>query len=262
MAFTRGEAQPFPFSLVKKTSGDAFIDSDGTPSVYITIDGGTQQAAGGTPVYQGNGQWLITFTGDEIQGSIIGIMITHADAIPEHTSVEVKDVQDSFQVQAVVTVSSSGTTISDTFEYYGTLAAAEHYFDYRLDSDYWDDATIKDREKALIGATRLIDKLNYENEKYDDDQNLQFPRGDDTSIPVEIEYATYEIAVKLLEGIDSEIEAQALGVLTETYTGVRTTYQAGFVNEHLRSGIPSIEAWEYLKPFLRDGKRIALARVN
>jgi hypothetical protein len=262
MPFTRGQAQPFPFSLIKKTSGDAFTDSDGTPSVYFTIDSNAQQTAGGTPVYQGNGQWLITFTGSEVQGSTMGILCTHADVIPEHTTVDVVAEQDTFQVQSVVTVSSSGTSISGTFEYYGTLAAGEDYFNYRLGSDAWDQAIIKDREKALIAATRLIDKLNFENSKADDDQNLQFPRGDDTTVPVEIEFACYEITIKLLEGVDNEVEAQSLGVLTETYTGVRTTYQAGFVNEHLRAGIPSIEAWEYLKPFLRDSKRIQLARIS
>lgn len=262
MPFTRGQSQPFPFSLIKRTTGEAFTDVDGTPSVYFTIDNEAQQAAGGTPVYQGNGQWLINFNGSEVQGSTMGILCTHADVIPEHTTVDVTAEQDTFQVQAVVTVSSSGTSISGTFEYYGTLAAAESYFDYRLNSDVWDDAIVKDREKALIAATRAIDKLNYANDKYDSTQNLQFPRGDDTTVPVEIEYACYEIAIKLLEGHDSEIEAQSLGVMSETYTGVRTAYQQGFVNEHLRAGIPSIEAWDYLKPFLRDSSRIDLARIN
>lgn len=260
MAFTRGEAQPFPFSLVKRTSGEAFTDVDGTPEVYFTIDGGTQQAAGGTPVYQGNGQWLISFTGSEVQGNIMGIMITHADVIPEHTTVDVTDPDTT--VQAVVTVTSSGTSISDNFTYYGTLTAAEVYFNYRLNSDAWDDALVKDREAALIQATRAIDKLNYENEKYEEDQVLQFPRGDDETVPVEIEYACYEIAIKLLEGHDSEVEAESMGVLTETYSGVRTTYQQGYATEHLRAGIPSIEAWEYLKPYLRDQRGVELLRVS
>lgn len=260
MAFTRGEAQPFPFALVKRSSGEAFIDTDGTPSVYFTIDGGAQQAAGGTPVYQGNGQWLISFTGSEVQGNIMGIMITHADVIPEHTTVDVLDPDTT--VQSIVTVTSSGSSISDTFTYYGTLIAADTYFDHRLNSDIWEQALVKNRENALIQATRLIDKLNFVNDKYDEDQILQFPRGDDTSIPIEIEYACYEIAIKLLEGYDNEVEAESMGVLTETYTGVRTTYQVGYANEHIRAGIPSIEAWEYLKPYLRDQRTVELLRVS
>lgn len=260
MSFVRGQPQPFPFALVKRTTGQAFTNLDGTPSVYLTIDGNAQQAASQTPVWQGNGQWLIILTGVEVQGTSLGIMITHTDAIPEHTTVSVNDPPAT--PAAVVTISSSGTSISDTFEYYGTLAAAEHYFAYRLNSGYWDNATIADREKALIGATRLIDRLNFANSKYDAEQNLQFPRGTDTTVPIEIEYAVYEIGIKLIEGVDSEIDAQTLGVMSESYSGVQANYHENFVNEHIRAGIPSIEAWEYLKPFLRDSRQVNLARVN
>jgi hypothetical protein len=260
MAFTRGQQQPFPFALVKRADGEAFIDTDGTPEVYLTIDNGAQQAAVGTPTYQGNGQWVIIFTSSEVQGDIMGIMATHADVIPEHTAVEV--IAPDTTVQSIVTVTSSGSSIADTFTYYGTLIAAETYFENRLNSDVWDQTIVKDRQNALIAATRAIDKLNYSNIKYDEDQILQFPRGDDTTIPIEIEYACYEIAIKFLEGHDSEIEAQSMGVLTETYSGVRTTYQSGYASEHLRAGIPSIEAWEYLKPYLRDQRGVSLLRVS
>ena len=148
------------------------------------------------------------------------------------------------------------------FEYYGTLTAAEFYFDNRLKSDKWTSSTVGDQQKALIQATRAIEKLNYENSKNAVDQNLQFPRGDDTTVPIEIEYACYEIAIKLLEGYEPEIEAETLGILSETYSGVRSTYDNTFVNDHIRAGIPSIEAWMYLKPFLFDPLEITISRVN
>jgi hypothetical protein len=260
MAFIRGQQQNVPFALVKRTSGEAFIDTDGTPSVYITVDGGDQAAASQTPVYKGNGQWNILLTGEEIQGSILGIVFTHADVIPENLTVEVTDPPST--PATVVTISSSGTTIVDTYEYYGSLEAGENYFNNKLNSGVWDQATIKERQNSLIEAARLIDKLNFQGDKADSDQNLQFPRNDDTTIPYEIEYAAYEIAIKLLDGFESEVEAQSLGVMSESYTGVRTSYQQGFVNEHLRAGIPSITAWEYLKPFLRDNKKVNLSRIN
>lgn len=259
MGYIRGSAiTGFAFGLVNKTSGAPI--TTGTPVAYITIDGGTQQAATYTPVHEGNGQWTINLNGNETDGNNIGLLVTHVSAIPQHFNIITEEASTDPVIS--VTVTSSGTSISDTFSYYGTLTAADHYFEYRLNSSDWSDSVIKDRERALIQATRLIDKLNFESDKYDADQILQFPRGDDTTIPIEIEYAAYEIAIKLLEGIDNDLEAQGLGVLTETYTGVRTTYQDGFVNEHLRAGIPSIEAWEYLKPFLRDSKRLTLARVS
>lgn len=148
------------------------------------------------------------------------------------------------------------------FEYYGTLTGAETYFDNRLKSDKWANSIVGDQQKALIQATRAIEKLNYENSKNDADQSLQFPRGNDTTVPVEIEYACYEIAIKLLEGYEPEIEAETLGILSETYSGVRSTYDGIFVNDHIRAGISSIEAWLYLKPFLFDPREIKLSRVN
>jgi hypothetical protein len=148
------------------------------------------------------------------------------------------------------------------FEYYGSLVFADSYFDNRLDSDCWVQAIVKDRQSALIAATRLIEKLNYAGNKYLPDQMLQFPRGTDILIPVEIEYATYEIAIKLLEGVNQEVEIQTLGVMSESYSGIKTAYDPEFVNEHIRAGIPSSQAWAYLKPFLRDQRQVTLQRVS
>lgn len=146
--------------------------------------------------------------------------------------------------------------------YYGTHTAAIVYFNERLDTRVWDEALYNDRISALIMATRAIDKLNFAGDKNDADQTLQFPRGDDTLVPTEVEYATYEVALVLLDGYSPDQEVETLGVLSESYSGVRTTYDVGHVNEHIRAGIPSIEAWEYLRPFLRDPTRVRLSRVS
>jgi len=260
MEFFRGEAlSGFPFGLVNKSTGDIIIT--GTVNVFLTIDDGIQFAATHIPTYKGNGQWTVNFNGNETDGNLIGIMIVHADAIPLHFAFKTSE-RDANVPAIVVNISSAGTSIVDDFEYYGTLTAADLYFDNRLFSDVWVNATIKDRQTALIAAARAIDKLNYCNDKNSEDQNLQFPRGNDTTIPVEIEYAAYEIAIKFLEGVENEIEAQSLGVMSESYSGVKTSYQGSYVNEHLRAGIPSIEAWEYLKAFLRDSRQVNLSRVN
>jgi hypothetical protein len=259
MAFIRGQAVTgFPFGLVNKDTGESITTGD--VDIYITIDGGAQFAALGEPVHEGNGQWTVNFNGNEIDGRFIGILIIHPDSVPQHFTIEAIESDPTVPVISV-TVTSSGTSISDTFEYYGTLLAAEHYFNYKLDSSDWDLATIKDREKALIQATRAIDKLNFLHDKFNIDQTLQFPRGVSEAVPIEIEYACYEIAIKLLGGIDVDVEAKTLGVMSESYTGIRTAYDPSFVNEHIRAGIPSIEAWEYLKPFLRDSRTVKLLRV-
>ena len=66
----------------------------------------------------------------------------------------------------------------------------------------------------------------------------------------------------MLEGYEPEIEAATLGILSETSSGVRSTYDNTFVNDHIRAGIPSIEAWLYLKTFLFDPLEITISRVN
>lgn len=260
MSYIRGQAiTGFPFGLVDRSTGN--IITSGNVDVYITIDGGDQFEAANEPVHKNNGQWVVNFNGNETNGTFIGIMIVHADAIPQHFTIKTEEL-DLTEPVISVTVTSAGTSISDNFEYYGTIVAANLYFDYKLDSDCWDQATVKDREKALIAATRTIEKLNFAGSKHDEDQNLQFPRGNDTVIPIEIEYATYEIAIKFLEGVDNDIEAQSLGIMSESYTGIRTNIDPDFVSEHLRAGIPSIEAWGYLKPFLRDSRQVNIVRVN
>jgi hypothetical protein len=145
---------------------------------------------------------------------------------------------------------------------YGSNTGAEAYFTERLNTDAWDNALVKDRTAARAQATRAIDQLNFENCKNDPLQELQFPRGDDIVVPIEVEYATYELLLKLLEGVDVDQEAETIGVLSELYSGVRTTYDESHVNEHIRAGIPSIEAWRYLKPFLRDPRSLKVSRVN
>jgi protoporphyrinogen oxidase len=102
------------------------------------------------------------------------------------------------------------------YEYYGTLAEANEYFDNRLHEQAWYDAPANDRPKALIKASQIIDNLSYKGEKaavvavmYDSDWNeldatdeelrdanltqpLEFPRGDDTEVPDEILIACWE----------------------------------------------------------------------
>ena len=65
--------------MVNKTTG-GFIAS-GAVNVYITVDGGIQQASMNTPEYEGNGQWSITFTSLETDGEVIGLLFTHANAV-------------------------------------------------------------------------------------------------------------------------------------------------------------------------------------
>lgn len=174
---------------------------------------------------------------------------------------------------------------------YSTVADANTYFDGRLYSTVWSTASAGDRAKAMEQATRIIDRLNFVGEKNAAHlvrfsltgrndfeisltqvqvdaiqaagltQSTEFPRGDDTVVPNDIFIATYEIAIALLDGVDPDAEFNDLGVVSEGYSSVRTTYDRTVVPEHTNAGIPSATAWRYLKPYLREGHGVKLSRV-
>ncbi len=59
---------------------------------------------------------------------------------------------------------------------YLDATAADAYFQDYLGADAWTVATAPDRDKALIAATRRIDRLPLVGKKKDEAQVLQFPR--------------------------------------------------------------------------------------
>lgn len=109
---------------------------------------------------------------------------------------------------------------------YITLEGANTYFGDRLGSTTWDAATDSDKQKALIMATRYLDQLKYMGERTETTQALSFPRQflpdpdavavyygqtlrlredylSKDLIPKRIEYATCELALRLLS--DTEL---------------------------------------------------------
>jgi hypothetical protein len=153
---------------------------------------------------------------------------------------------------------------------YATLEQADAYFETRLFGQAWANAAPQNRSAALTMATEQIDRLNFNGMKHaawlvaettcDDviitaaaaTQELQFPRGRDTVVPVDIRKACYEIAILLLDGKDADEEFEDLPVVSQGYSSVRRTYSRNTVQEHLLNGIVSPLAWRYLRPFLRD----------
>jgi len=179
--------------------------------------------------------------------------------------------------------------------YYGTLADANTYFDNRLHSESWSDSAPADRPKALTEATRIIDDLNYKGVKNavwsvmykydagtekeekilvdpptrdeviaaDATQELEFPRGKDTVVPNEVEWACYEIALALLEGFDPEDAIDRLNVIRQAYSAVRTTYDnSSSAMEYLVYGIPTARVWRWLKKYLTDSQSIRRSRAD
>jgi len=145
---------------------------------------------------------------------------------------------------------------------YINILNANEYFEERLNSTDWEFATLEDRTKSLKMATRLISRLNYIGNKTTSSQELEFPRGGDEDIPIEVGFACCEIAIKILEGYDSDMEVDSIGRTKSEFSSVKNTYNPSIVREHKALGMLSSLAWDYLRPYLQDVNSIGLLRVN
>lgn len=131
-----------------------------------------------------------------------------------------------------------------------------------LREEPWNNASNVKQDKALNMATILIDQLNFSGSKTEDDQDQEFPRGEDTTVPIDIQNACILIAYALVEGKDPELEREALRRVQVSYGPVRTKVNSQHLPEHTLHGIPSNLAWAYLKPYLRDQGEVTLYRVS
>jgi len=145
---------------------------------------------------------------------------------------------------------------------YLTVDDAQLYFDEKLNVEPWDNSSGADKYKSLIMATRAIDNLNFSGVKTLSTQELEFPRGGDTTTPQAILDACCEIALTLLDGVDPDLEFENLKMVSQGYANVRSTYDVSIAGEHVKVGIPSITAWRLILPFLRDTETINLSRVS
>jgi hypothetical protein len=165
--------------------------------------------------------------------------------------------------------------------HYGTVTDGDTYFSYKLHETVWSAANANDRHLALIAATKIIDALNFKGDKHtlfistyaevgdvvylaaNASQNLEFPRDGDTTVPLQIEHACYEIARSLLDGRDPETELEALSMTSQGYAALKTQYiREGLPMEHIVNGVPSFAAWCLLRPFLRDVSSFQVNRAS
>jgi hypothetical protein len=167
---------------------------------------------------------------------------------------------------------------------YATVEYAEDYFKFRLNSDAWNEAETDDKCKALVTATRCIDRLNFAGLRtYDYNrllpiefripiprelapsplpgQTLEFPRNGDTTIPQDIMDATCEQALALLDGFDPELEMQGLGTLSQRFASAGTTFDPAQARMAIRHGL-TFKAWNLLFPYLGDPAEVVTKRVN
>ena len=135
---------------------------------------------------------------------------------------------------------------------YALVATATTYFDERIGSTAWTNASADDQARALIMATRRLDQERYEGTKDDEDQALAWPRDgafdpdgveyDDATIPTVVIEAMYEEALAYLivaEAGDNPIGVSGLEPFKSGKVGPLefekdTTYVAGQLSPQAR----------------------------
>ena len=99
---------------------------------------------------------------------------------------------------------------------YATVVEADAYFENRLDSSAWVDATADEKARSLVTATTLLDTLQWTGVLADATQSLSFPRVgtyfdkrqgqwvalSSVDVPAGVVMATFELAYHLLSNDD------------------------------------------------------------
>lgn len=250
---------------------------------FSNIGIGALQSSGYGKYYAQLDSGILTTSGDIIQ-------TVYVSGITEQSN------GDTFQVVDSITGQPPGDA---TFvDFYGTVQEADVFFSQRLNTLPWDNADPETKQKSIIHATQIIDKLNYGGEQANDGQVLQFPRKNifvdtslifssnstppappgfevvgtndegtifeskDVNVPVEIKQATYLTGLALIDGWDPDTEAANLHVIVDKYGAASTSYNYAGIAPYILAGLPSITVWNLLQPFLRDPHAMSLTRSS
>lgn len=147
-------------------------------------------------------------------------------------------------------------------EHYGTVEAGDEYFIKRLSGDDWRASTAERKLAALYEASALLDTLSFTGSKTDDTQYLQFPRGGDTEVPTKVLYAVYEMADRLLGGLNVDFEADATVKKRTKFGMSEVEYENKLPALYKTAGIYSATVFRYIGAFLRNNHELLLKRVN
>ncbi len=146
---------------------------------------------------------------------------------------------------------------------YVDVATASAYLAGHIDGARWDAATPDDRERALIQATRQIDRLSLRGAPAEAGQPLAFPRREMTgygwavqsAVPQAVLDATCEEALALLDGERRQRQQlQAEGVASFSLGALSESYRQG--GSGAGSGLVSGTARQLLAPYVARTLRL------
>lgn len=148
---------------------------------------------------------------------------------------------------------------SSEYEVYADLATADDYLEAESWATDWRSETDDDvKGRALVTATRTLDKLSWPGSKTDEDQSLEWPRDDtgvstdfveDGVIPQRIIDAACVLAGLILSGVDitDKPNTQSGAVKMQRAGSVAIQY---FKDADDRGTRLPLSAWELISPLL------------
>lgn len=102
----------------------------------------------------------------------------------------------------------------NSYYVYGLVAEADVYFGGAIHADAWREAEEETKSRALVTASRILDRQDWRGTKTAAGQNLAWPRTGtgidgvtDNTIPAVIVNASFELALSLIEGSDVQTSA-------------------------------------------------------
>jgi hypothetical protein len=234
----------FSFGLVNKDTGEAV--TTGSVTGYVTLDGGTQAVLSDTAVHEGNGQWSINLTAAEMNGDVVGVLFTHTDAIPVQFTI--KTVEAGAGLTGTVTIISSWG--GGTSNCYLAYTAANSWITTSIrDYSAWTNASVYEREAALLTATRDVDSQRYIYTRYYTNQLLEFPRA------ITAEWANANVAwdaqnlssyqTRMQLDVEQATCLQAVHILQQAAMSSHTDLALAGITEMRREAGPIKESYKY-----------------
>lgn len=222
-----------------------------TPTVTICKSNGTFQSPAGSVQEIGNGWYKVLPNSSD--SDTLGRLLLHATAAGADPC-DAEFLVVPFDLDASGTGSTPSRSIQN-LTYYGSVNDGDTYWRSQMGGRNWKDSLDQEKLEALGSAAILINQLRYKGDKTAATQFLKFPRDGDTEVPLDIDFAAYEIAEKLLGGENVDYEIKNLSLQQTNYGALTTTIRAAkVVPDHLAAGIPSIVAWRYLLPYLQAAR--------
>lgn len=133
---------------------------------------------------------------------------------------------------------------------YVTLDEADVYLESVMITDAWDLSTDALRTKSIKASQKIIEALNTTGTLVDGE-------------PVQdIKDATVEIALKLLDGYDPELEMHNATIKEMEFDRLRQTNKSGETPLHIIAGVPSIIAFNILRRYMPDITTVRLSRID